>query len=395
LFRLDPDKGRVILDVDLNVVVDAAGKKRPTSNGSDLVMQDGDYVRIGSLPTQVANVVTLAGAVKNPGPYEFKPGMGIRDLLKPDQLTVDAYLDSAELIRTDPLTYQTKVISFSPKKLFESDKAEDLPLQRMDQIVVGSQMRPPNVVLLEGEVKRPGHFTLETGERLSSVLKRAGGFTSNAFPEGIVLVRESVRKRQQAELDRFIASERQRLTAQSASYAAGAVGATGAPVGGQAMEQQVLALRLQQLEAVASRIELGRVVVQVRSIEELEGTEDDILLEARDRIAIPQPPKTVSIIGSVKNPSTVVYRVGFSLDDYVQQAGGTTEDANKHEMYVMRASGSTEGAYVRVKNMRPGDTIVIPQKIEAKTPPLALWQSVAQILGSVALVAAGISVIGR
>jgi protein involved in polysaccharide export with SLBB domain len=395
LFRLDPEKGRIILDVNLTAIVDVCGKKRLTNDGADFVIQDGDYVRVGSLPTQVANLVTLAGAVKNSGPYEFRPGMTVRDLLKPDQLTVDAYLDSAELIRTDPLTYQTKVISFSPKALFESEKSEDLPLQRMDQIVVGSQMRPPNVVLLEGEVKRPGHFTLETGERLSSLLKRAGGITNNAFPEGIVLVRESVRKRQQAELDRFIASERQRLTAQSASYAAGAIGTTSTSVAGQAAEQQVLALRLQQLEAVASRIELGRVVVQVQSIQELEGTEDDILMEARDRITIPQPPKTISIIGSVKNPSTVVYRVGLNLDDYVQQAGGMTEDANKHEMYVMRASGSTEGAYVRIKNMKPGDTIVIPQKIEAKTPPLALWQSVASILGSVALVAAGISVIGR
>ena len=395
LFRLDPEKGRIILDMDLTAMVDASGKKRAASDGADLMMQDGDYVRLGSVPTQVANLVTLAGAVKNPGPYEFRPGMGARDLLKPDQMTVDAYLDSAELIRTDPFTYQTTVISFSPKALFESDKAEDLPLQRMDQIVVGSQMRPPNVVLLEGEVKRPGHFTLETGERLSSVLKRAGGITSNAFPEGIVLVRESVRKRQQAELDRFIASERQRLTAQSASFAAGAVGVTGGAAGGQAAEQQVLALRLLQLEAVASRIELGRVVVQVRSIEELEGTEDDIPLEARDRIVIPQPPKTVSIIGSVKNPSTVVYRVGLNLEDYVQQVGGMTEDANKHEVYVMRANGSTEGAYVRIKDMKPGDTVVIPQKIEAKIPPLAMWQSIASIVGSVALTAAGISVIGR
>ncbi len=396
LFRVDREKGRVILDVDLNAIFDAGGKKRVTSNGADLVIQDGDYVRIGSLPTQVANLVTLAGAVKNPGPYEFKPGMGVRDLLRPDQLTVDAYLDSAELIRTDPLTYQTKVIPFSPKALFEDRKAHDLPLQRMDQIVVGTQMRPPNVVLVEGEVRRPGHFTLETGERLSSVLKRAGGLTDNAFPEGIVLVRESVRKRQQAELERFMASERQRLTAQSASLAAGAAG-IGAAAGatGTAAEQQVLALRLQQLEAVATRVELGRVVVQVRSIEALEGTEDDLALEARDRIAIPQPPKTVSIIGAVKNPSTVVYKAGLHLDDYVQQAGGMSEDANKREVYVMRANGATEGTYVRIKDMRPGDTIVVPQKIEAKTPALAMWQSVASIIGSVALTAAGIAVVGR
>ena len=111
-----------------------------------------------------------------------------------------------------------------PRHLFDSGKAEDIPLQRMDQIVVGTQMRPPSVVFVEGEVRRPGYFTLETGEKLSSVLKRAGGFTATAFPEGIVLVRESVRKRQQVELNRFLAAERQRLTAQSAALAAGTVG---------------------------------------------------------------------------------------------------------------------------------------------------------------------------
>jgi hypothetical protein len=169
----------------------------------------------------------------------------------------------------------------------------------------------------------------------------------------------------------------------------------GGAAAGQAAEQQVLNLRLQQLEAVAARVELGRVVVNVRTIEELEGSEDNLMLEAKDRIMIPQPPKTVSVIGSVKNPSTVVYRVGLNLEDYVQQTGGMTEDASKSEMYVVKANGSTEGPYVRLKDMKPGDTIVIPQKIEAKTPQLSLWQSVASIIGSVALTAAGIAVIGR
>lgn len=397
LLRLDQDKGRIMIDIDLGKIIDPSGKKRPTSNGADLTLQDGDFLRVASLPTQVVNVVTLAGAVKNPGPYEFRPAMGVRDILKADQLTVDAYMDKAEIVRTDPFTYETKVISFSPKALFENDKVEDIPLQRMDQIVVGTQMRPPSVVFVEGEVRRPGYFTLETGEKLSSVLKRAGGFTATAFPEGVVLVRETVRKRQQAELDRFLAAERQRLTAQSAAMAAGTVGmsSVGGTAAAQAAEQQVLSLRLQQLEAVTARVELGRVVVDIKSIEALEASEDDIMLEAKDRIAIPQPPKTVSVIGSVKNPSTVVYRVGLNLDDYVQQAGGMTEDASKSEMYVVKANGSTEGAYVRIKDMKPGDTIVIPQKIEAKTPQLSLWQSVASIVGSVALAAAGIAVIGR
>jgi protein involved in polysaccharide export with SLBB domain len=397
LLRLDQEKGRIMTDIDLAQIIDASGKKRPTSNETDVTLQDGDFLRVASLPTQVVNVVTLAGAVKNPGPYEFRPSMGVRDILKLDQLAVDAYIDKAEIVRTDPLTYETQVISFSPKALFDNEKADDIPLQRMDQVVVGTQMRPPSVVFVEGEVRRPGYFTLETGEKLSSVLKRAGGFTTTAFPEGIVLVRESVRKRQQIELDRFLAAEKQRLTAQSAAIAAGTVGMSpvGGAAAGQAAEQQVLNLRLQQLEAVAARVELGRVVVNVRTIEELEGSEDNLMLEAKDRIMIPQPPKTVSVIGSVKNPSTVVYRVGLNLEDYVQQTGGMTEDASKSEMYVVKANGSTEGAYVRLKDMKPGDTIVIPQKIEAKTPQLSLWQSVASIIGSVALTAAGIAVIGR
>jgi hypothetical protein len=90
-----------------------------------------------------------------------------------------------------------------------------------------------------------------------------------------------------------------------------------------------------------------------------------------------------------------VFRVGLNLEDYVHQAGGMTEDASKSEMYVVKANGSSEGTYVRIKDMKPGDTIVIPQKIEAKTPQLSLWQSVASIIGSVALAAAGIAVIGR
>ena len=400
LFRLDPERGRIMVDVDLVGALASQGheKSRPGVAGGDPVLLDGDYVRIGILPTQITNVVSLVGAVKSPGPYEYRAGMHVKDLLLHDQLTMDAYADRAEIVRTDPVTYQTKVIQFSPRALLEGNEADNHVLQRLDQVVVASQHRPPNLVLVEGELKRPGYFTIEMGERLSSVLKRAGGVTQNAFPAGLVLTRESVKLRQQAELERFVASERQRLTAQAAGGAAGASGLSTAAAlssGGGLAEQQVLSLRLQQLEAATTRLELGRVVIRMDSVEQLEGTEDDIILEARDRILMPTPSQTVSIIGSVKNPSTVVYRPSLGLDDYLRQAGGLTEDANKKEMYVMRANGTTDSAYLAVKELRSGDTIVVPQKIEARTPQLALWQTVASIIGSVALTAAGIAVVGR
>ncbi len=400
LFRLDPERGRIMVDVDLTGALVSQGndKNRPGVAGGDPLLSDGDYVRIGVLPTQINNVVSLVGAVKSPGPYEYRPGMTVKDLLIHDQLTVDAFADRAEIVRTDPVTYQTHVIQFNPKALLDGNAAENHDLQRLDQVVVASQHRPPNLVLVEGELKRPGYFTIEMGERLSSVLKRAGGVTQNAFPPGLVLTRESVKLRQQAELERFVASERQRLTAQSAGMAAGATGLNSPAVlaaGGGLAEQHVLSLRLQQLEAITSRVELGRVVIRMESIDRLEGTEDDIILEPRDRIVMPTPPQTVSIIGSVKNPSTVVYRPNLGLDDYLRQAGGVTEDANKKEMYVMRANGTTDSSYLAVKTVQSGDTIVVPQKIEAQTPQLSLWQTVASIIGSVALTVAGISVVGR
>jgi len=399
LFRQDPAlQERNMIDVDLVRAFASQGpeKSRLGVEGGDPILLDGDYVRIATLPTQVVNVVSLVGAVKSPGPYEYRAGMHVKDILSPEQLTVDAYGDKAEIIRTDPTTYLTKVIPFSPKAVFEGRESDNHVLNRLDQVVIASQMRPPALVLVEGEVRRAGYFTIEIGERLSSVLKRSGGFTQNAFPNGIVLVRESVKLKQQAELDRFIAAERQRLTAQSAGIAAGTAGlSVVAAAGGTMAEQQVLALRLQQLEATASRIELRRVIVSLDSIERLEGTEDDIILESRDRITIPTPPQTVGIIGSVKNPSTVVYRPGLELNDYLRQAGGITEDANKREMYVMRANGTTDSSYLSAKEMRPGDTIVVPQKIEARPPQLALWQTVASIIGSLALTAAGIAVVGR
>lgn len=401
LFRIEPGWGRVVRDVDLRTILqrDSSGKRRADETTvTTYGLADGDYVRITSLPTQVVNVVSLVGAVKNPGPHEYRPGMRVSDLLTSGQLTTEAYRDRAEIVRTDPVTYQTNVIEFNPTALFEGSTAEDHVLHRLDQIVISTQLRPPNLVLVEGEIKRPGYLTIETGERLSSVLRRAGGFTPNAFPPGVVLIRESVKQRQQTELERFIEAERQRLIAQSAGVAAGTAGAGGAAAlstAGSIAEQQVLSLRLKQLEAIALRVELGRVAVRLDTIEKLEGTEDDIILEARDRITIPTPPQTVSIIGSVKNPSTVVYRPGLELEDYLGQAGGLTEDANKREMYVMRANGTTDSAYLVVKNVQPGDTVVVPQKLETKTPPLALWSTVASIVGSLALTAAGIAVVGR
>ena len=391
IFRLEAGKKRVILDVSLEATSNGGEK----SNGSQAasLISDGDFVRIASIPIQIENAVTLSGAVRSPGPYEFKPGMRLMDLVTPDQLLVDSYLDKAELVRTDPLTYETTVIPISLKEVFQG-KQDNLELRRLDKVVVATQVRLTRSVSLSGEIKRPGLYAIESGERLSSVLKRAGGVTARAFPQGLVLIRESVKRLQATELEKFVAAQKQRLISEAASYSAGA-----APVPGQLSAQggeaATLQIQLQALDQLANRLPIGRVVVKADTIETLEGSEGDAVLEDGDQITIPIRPAIVNIIGAVRNPTTVLHREDLDLEDYVRQAGGFLSTAAEKEVYLVRANGGAEGGYARARTISVGDTIVVPEHIEPKTRSLPLWQSIASIIGSTALAAAAIAVIGR
>jgi len=398
IFRVEAGQQRVIVDVNLGALLKA--RQEVKGNGfsgrspgiSVPVIQDGDFIRISAVPTQIENAVILAGAVRTPGPYEFRPGMRLKDLLSSEQLLTDSYLDRAELVRTDPLTYETTVIPFSPRKLLQGDTEANVELRRLDKVMIVTQVKPPRSVAVLGEVKRQGMFTIESGERLSSVLKRTGGLTPRAFPQGIVLIRESVRKSQQEQLDRFISSQRQKLINESASLAAGSVGVQGASA---QQEQAALQIQLQSLENLAARVQLGRVVVKMDSLEMLEGSSEDIMLEQGDKITIPQKPQTVNIVGAVRNPTSVVHHAELTVDNYVRLAGGLSDTALKDEVYVLRADGSSDASYVKLKDVGPGDTIVVPERVEPKMRPLPLWQAVASIIGSAALAVAGIAVVGR
>lgn len=401
IFRVEAGQQRVILDVKLGDLLDGNHSLQTGRRSEQSVsvqappVQDGDFVRIAAVPTQIENAVSLAGAVRNPGPFEFRPGMRLRDLLTPEQMLVDSYMDLAELVRTDPVTYESTVLPFSPKKLFLGDKNADRELQRLDKVMVSTQVKPPKLVTVTGEVRRSGTYAIEGGERLSSVLKRAGGFTARAFPQGIILVRESVRRSQQTEVEKFVSLQKQRLVAEAAALAAGNPNPQGAAAGGMSPEQAALNMQLQALDQLISRMQPGRVVVQMESLEQLEGNLDDVMLEEGDQIAVPQRPQIVNIVGAVRNPVSVVHHEGLQIDDYIQQAGGTTTYAETKGVYILRVNGSTETAYARLKEIGVGDTIVVPEQIEPKTKALPLWQSIAGIIGSMALTVAGIAVIGR
>jgi polysaccharide biosynthesis/export protein len=392
IFRIEAGQKRVI--VDINLAQDAKGASQELSTADTLSIHDGDFVRIASVSLQIDNAVTLTGAVRTPGVYDLQPGMTLRDLLN-NQLLVDSYLEKAELVRTDPLTYETTVYPFNLKDLM-SGKEANVELRRLDKVVIATQVRKARLVHLVGEVKRAGTYTLDTGERLSSVLKRAGGFTAQAFPRGLQLIRESVKHRQQSETEKFVALQKQRLTVEAAAISAGTVAVAGAAGMAQgASDAQALQLQMAALDQLVSRVQYGRVVLNVESIEDLENSEDDVLLEESDQITIPTLPKTVTIIGAVRNSTSILHRTEYDIEDYIRAAGGMIDTASEDGTYVVRANGLAEADYVKIKTVNVGDTIIVPEKIEAKTKPLQLWTSIASIVSGLGVFGASLSIISR
>jgi len=99
--------------------------------------------------------------------------------------------------------------------------------------------------------------------------------------------------------------------------------------------------RRQLLDMMKSKVVLGRLVVKLDAPETLEGTPSDIPIEQGDVLIVPKQPSAVLVIGSVRNPAAVVYREGRDIEYYLSQAGGLSKEANKDELYIVKADGSS------------------------------------------------------
>jgi len=381
IFRVEPGRERAIVDVSRGI---------SRSETAQPLVQDGDYVRINAIWTKFENTVSLIGAVRNPGAYAFRPGLRLSELVRREQLTPDSYMARGEILRTDPTTYRTSLIVFSPSRLLGGDRVADIRLQRLDRVVIASQARGPETVMVRGEVQRPGQYPTRAGERLSSVLERAGGLTERAFARGAFLVRPSVKAQQQAEMQLFIQQQRQQILSSAVAYSAGAAeldeGAS------PAQENAVLQARLAALNGLANPPNLGRVVLHIESVATLKRSTDDLVLEDGDEILIPLRPQTVSVLGAVRHPSAFAATRAMSGKDYINLAGGATEHGKIGEAYVIQPNGSIG---LSIDDISAGDTIVVPERIEPETRTLPLITAVAAIMASLATTTLVIYVIAR
>ncbi len=376
--RFSANTGREALDFNL------MNFQQSGASNSNPILKDGDLVRAFPVDPRLYNVVVLEGFVRQPGYYEYRPGMRVSDLVTPTSAIPETYLNRAEIIRLKP-DQSTEIISFNLRDAWAGKPEANLELQRLDRISIGSEYQPGASVVLSGFVRRPGRYAISEGERLSSVIERAGGFQPDAFLLGAVFTRESVRQLERAQVEKFVAVTNENLIAESAALAASYYG------GGAGAQAALADVRTSLLRSLTSAITLGRLTIHLDEVSKLRGTPNDILLQNGDSLYVPQFPSSVLVIGAVRNSGSVLFKTDETVDYFIGRVGGARPEADLDQVYIVKADGSAVASFVKLRKIEPGDAVVVPFSLEGKI----LWTPfIKDLITIIAQAAIPIGVIG-
>jgi protein involved in polysaccharide export with SLBB domain len=356
-----------------------------------------DTIRIFGRYEVDAPKVTIRGEVLRPGTYSMSTGMTAAGLVrmaggfKRDALLKSADLTSYEVSDGNRLVEDLATVSIGAA-VSGSDPHADVPLKPGDilaihQITSWNDMGES--VTIKGQVGFPGSYGFKDGERLSSVLRRAGGLLTTAYPRGAVLTRVQVRYLEQKSREELI---RQIETNSAAARLSPAIGGSNASAGLQLIKAQ----QDQVIADLKNHPPTGRMVIHISAdIDSWANTSADIELRRGDVLAIPKRPGFVLVSGQVYNATALTFFPDKTAAWYLSRAGGTNATANRKEIFIIHANGTVvgrrsgswfEGDVLSTK-LDPGDVVVVPQKIIGAS---VFWRnllSTGQLVGSVALTA--------
>lgn len=382
-----PDMHPEVIDFNLSEVL----------GGEDPVMlQPFDTIRIYGRYDVDAPMVAVYGEVARPGEYPMSEGMTAVDLvrmaggLKRSAYTVTADLASYSVDHDKKVEVDSRTVEIG--KALRGVEDTDVRLKPRDVLTI-RQLAGWNtvgtVVKVSGEVNYPGTYGIVEGEKLSSVLKRAGGFREDAYPRGAVLNRDDVRKINEQARDTLITRVQTMIPdIKDPTAAAGVVSSA-------QMQSQQIVKRL-QTAPVSSR----QVIRISGDISKWADTPNDIELRPGDEIIIPKYPTFIAVQGQVNSPSAITYIPGKKADWYFKRAGGHTAAADMKDTFIIRADGSVLGrgsnsgfwsGNVMSTVMYPGDTIVIPEKIVTGSGAWRGLLQTMQVMSQVAITAGVVS----
>ena len=349
---------------------------------NDAILHNEDVLFIPALGEQVA----VTGSVNTESIFELRKGESLEQVLAfaggPNSLADPSRLllyrqSNANRIGAEQIDRVAAVTTRAT--------AGDIVQVLSEGSLERSVTRQSVVVRIEGEVNTPGTYYMPAGTPLSEVLARAGGLTSRAFVYGTRFERTSVRRQQRQAFREAL--DQLELTLTAAPLTNNGIG-DAAERAAQNSSARAVLQRLREAEPD------GRLVLDVPPSST--SLPDTFVLENNDRILIPARPVTVGVFGAVYRPASFVISDGQPLRvrDYVERAGGALRSADRHDIFVVRASGDVLSHKRGAMNARvlPGDVIFVPVKAQSSS----FWarlRDISSIVFQFGLSAAAISAI--
>jgi protein involved in polysaccharide export with SLBB domain len=388
VFRKTNDGKLEVISVSLTKALEGETK-------DDILLQPKDRVFIHKdLNTLDPATVTIEGEVGRPGKYPLAEDMTAASLVRlAGGFKRGAYTAEADLTRYE-LEQGAKIVSDHVEvpiaKALANEPDADVRLRDGDVLTIREISGWQDLgatIEVKGEVAHAGTYGIQPGERLSSIIARAGGFLPTAYPYAAVFERvelKEIEQKNRADLIERIRDEQSTVKL--------------VPEMDEDDQAQAKAAVLQYKKTIANLLNTppaGRLVIHISSnVRRWANTPADIQVRAGDSIYIPKRPSTVLVDGSVYNPTGITYKPGKSAGWYLAQAGGPTAMAYKKGIFVIRADGSVAGGTggmfgggAEATEMRPGDMVFVPEQIYSFSTKFKSTLQAAQLATSIGIAA--------
>ena len=356
--RMKPNRTQEVLTVDLKGIIEGTAADVPLEN------EDILFIPIQAVH-QNLRTLSIDGEVIFPGTYEYAEKMTVEDLI----LQAGGLTDNASTVKVDvarrmidpEATTSTmeiaKTYSFSIKPGFEFDGDKSFTLQPYDAVSVRRSpvSVEPSRVRMEGEIAFEGYYTLEQkNQRLSDVVKAAGGVIPGAYVRGARLIR-NMNEDELARRDELIKMAKQSAAASAKD-----------------------SLSLEQLATETTYL----VGIHLDEALANPGCDEDVELQDGDRLVIPRYNRTVKISGDVQKSNTVAFKDKKNYKYYISQAGGYGKRARKSHTYILYQNGTI--AKASKGDIEPGCEIVVPTKGPKDPNQLTQWLGIGTSAASMA-----------
>ncbi|WP_371257775.1 SLBB domain-containing protein [Pseudoalteromonas sp. '520P1 No. 423'] len=328
-----------------------------------------------------AKLIAVNGKVRYPGIYPLVKNADMNKAINAaGGLLESAFVENAEVtrIKTDN---GSKIEHISLNLTKETDSKYLLQSKDTINIFTMPNWQEERYIQLVGEVKFPGKYTIKRGEKLSSILERAGGFTDLAATDAAIFTRESIRLKERTQLTKLANDLRREIATRSFQSS----------VTDSSLNYEDTNKLLNDLSKVEA---LGRLVIDLPSV--YKGSLD-VELQNNDTLYVPIAQSTINVIGEVNLAVSHLYQDNVSLEQYIARSGGLKQRADSERIYIIKANGSVQlpkaSSWFAVTDntyLSPGDTIVVPLDTE-HMDKLTLWSTATQIIYQLGLAAAAIS----